>query len=145
MLDYFERKIIRRIYGPVKKRDQWRSRRINMEFLYLFKEPRLSVVIRIASLGWAGRVARMEEVSMPRRLMIVQREGIRKVGEIGLERMKGCAGIKELLGRRGEETSEGAQETVSLVPMTMKMMMMMTMMIGSKKCYYNDGQTSFER
>ena len=45
-----------------------------MELLYLFKEPRLSVVIRIARLGWAGRVARMEEVPVPRRLMIVQRE-----------------------------------------------------------------------
>jgi len=112
MLDDFERKIIRRIYGHVKERDQWECRRINMELLYLFKEPRLSVVIRIARLGWAGRVARMKEVSMPRRLMIVQREGIRKVGEIKFERMKGCAGINELVGRRGEETSEGGQETL---------------------------------
>ena len=64
-----------------------------MELLYLFKEPRLSVVIRISRLGWAGRVARMEEVSMLRRLMIVQHEGIRKVGEIKFERIKGCAGI----------------------------------------------------
>jgi hypothetical protein len=37
------------------------------------------VVIRIARLGWAGHVARMEQVSMTRRLMIVQLEGIRKV------------------------------------------------------------------
>jgi hypothetical protein len=78
MLDDFERKIIRRIYGPVKERDQWRCIRINMELLYLFKEPRLSVVIRIARLGWAGRVARTEKFSMPRRLMIVEREGMRK-------------------------------------------------------------------
>jgi len=52
--------------------------------------------------------------------------------------VKGCAGINELVGGRGEETSEGGQETVSLVPM---MMMMIMMMFGSKKCYYNDGQT----
>lgn len=83
-----------------------------MELLYLFKEPRLSVVIRIARLGWAGRVSRMVEVSMPRRMMIVQREGIRKVGEITFERMKGCAGINELVGRRGEETSKGGQGTL---------------------------------
>jgi hypothetical protein len=45
-----------------------------------FKEPRLSVVIRIASLRWAGHVARMDENSMPRRLMSVKPEGLRKVG-----------------------------------------------------------------
>jgi hypothetical protein len=28
------------------------------------------------------------------------------------ERMKGCAGINELVGRIGEETSEGGQETL---------------------------------
>jgi hypothetical protein len=46
----------------------------------LFKEPRLSVVIRIARLRWAGNVARMHEKCMPRRLMYVQLEGLRKVG-----------------------------------------------------------------
>jgi hypothetical protein len=46
----------------------------------LFKEPRLSVVIRIAKLWWAGHVARMDENCMPRGLMYVQPEGLRKVG-----------------------------------------------------------------
>jgi hypothetical protein len=54
----------------------------------------------------------MEEVCMPRRLIIVQREKIRKVGEMKFERMKGCAGINELVGRRGEETSEGGRESL---------------------------------
>jgi hypothetical protein len=44
-----------------------------------FKEPRLSVVIRIARLRWAGHV-RMHEKCMPRRLMYVQSEGLRNVG-----------------------------------------------------------------
>jgi hypothetical protein len=39
-----------------------------------------SVVIRIARLRWAGDVARMDENCMPRRLMYVQPEGLRKVG-----------------------------------------------------------------
>jgi hypothetical protein len=46
----------------------------------LFKEPRLSVVICIARLGWAGHVARMEGICMPRRLMYMHPEGLRKVG-----------------------------------------------------------------
>jgi hypothetical protein len=74
----FERKILRRIYGPIKDRDQWRCR-LNKELYDLIKEPRLSVVIRIARLRWAGHVARMDENCMPRRLMYVQPEGLRKV------------------------------------------------------------------
>jgi hypothetical protein len=74
IVDVFERKILRRIYGPIKGRDQWRCR-FNKELYDLFKEPRLSVVIRIARLRWAGRVARMVENCMPRRVMYVQPEG----------------------------------------------------------------------
>jgi hypothetical protein len=78
MVDAFERKILRRIYGPIKVRDQWRCR-FNKELYDLFKDPRLSMVIRIARLRWAGHVARMDENRMPRRLMYVQPEGLRKV------------------------------------------------------------------
>jgi hypothetical protein len=78
MVDVFERKILRRIYGPVRDRDKWRCR-FNKELYDLFKEPRLSLVIRIARLRWAGHVARMDENCMPRRLMFVQPEGLRKV------------------------------------------------------------------
>jgi hypothetical protein len=78
-VDVFERKILRRIYNPIKDRDQWRYR-FNKELCDLFKDPRLSVVIRMARLRWAGRVARMDEKSMPRRLMCLQPEGLRKMG-----------------------------------------------------------------
>jgi hypothetical protein len=46
--------MLRRIYGTVKDRDQWRSR-YNKEPYDLFKEPRLSVTIRIArlTLDWS--------------------------------------------------------------------------------------------
>jgi hypothetical protein len=79
MVDVFERKFLRRIYNPIKDRDQWRCR-FNKELCDLFKDPRLSVVIRIARLRWAGHVARMDEKSMPRRLMCLQPEGLRKMG-----------------------------------------------------------------
>jgi hypothetical protein len=49
LVDVFEQKILRRIYGPVKDRDQWRCR-YNKELYDLFNEPRLSVIIRIARL-----------------------------------------------------------------------------------------------
>jgi hypothetical protein len=73
MVDVLERKILHRIYDPIKDRDQC-SCRFNKELYDLFKEPRLSVVIRIARLQWAGHVTRMDENCMPRRLMCVQQE-----------------------------------------------------------------------
>jgi hypothetical protein len=79
MVDVFERKILRRIYGPIKDRDQWKCR-FKKELYDLFTEPRLSVVIRIARLRWAGHVERIDENCMPRRLLYVQPEGLRKVG-----------------------------------------------------------------
>jgi hypothetical protein len=81
MVDVFERKILRRIYNPIKDRDQWRCR-FNKELYDLFKEPRLSVVIIIARLLWAGHITRMDENWIPRRLMYVQPEGLRKVGRL---------------------------------------------------------------
>jgi hypothetical protein len=41
-VDVLERKILRRIYGPVKDRDQWRCR-FNKKLYDLFKEPRPGV------------------------------------------------------------------------------------------------------
>jgi hypothetical protein len=82
MVDVFGWKILRKIYGPVKDRDQWKCR-YNKELYGLFKDPRLSVIIRIARLRWAGHITRMEENSMPRRLMYMQPEGPKKVGRPG--------------------------------------------------------------
>jgi len=70
--------------------DHWR-RRLNGELCSLFKESRLSVVISIAKLRWAGHVARMEEICMPRRLKYVQPKGLRKVGK-PLARWRGEVG-----------------------------------------------------
>jgi hypothetical protein len=75
MVDVFERKILLRIYGPIKDRVQWKCR-FNKELYDLFKEPRLSVIIRIASMRWADDFASMDENFMRRRLMYVQPEGL---------------------------------------------------------------------
>jgi hypothetical protein len=64
----FEIKILRRIYGPVQDKGQWRS---NKELYDLFKEPKLSITIRSARLRWPGHVRRMDEEALPRRIMYV--------------------------------------------------------------------------
>ena len=79
MIDCFERKILRRIYGPVCEQGQWRVR-WNEELKTLFGEMSISEVVRYKRLQWAGHVIRMEEDRMPRRILQAKFEGRRTVG-----------------------------------------------------------------
>jgi hypothetical protein len=78
-LDVFGRKTLRRIYGPVQGKGQWRSR-YNKEMYDLIKEPKLSITIRISRLRRAGHVRRMDEAELPKRIMYVTLTGQRKTG-----------------------------------------------------------------
>jgi hypothetical protein len=137
MVDVFERKSLRRIYGPIKGRDQWRCR-FNKELYDLFKEPRLSVVIRIARLRWVGHVARMDENCMPRRLMYVQPEGLRKVGrqhtrwrdEVGKDARMLRLRSWRVTAMNREEWRKLLKETKT-VRVVVPMMMMMMIIIQS--------------
>ena len=68
MLDCFERKILRRIYGPVKDRVIWRIR-YNGELYKLYDDTALSTLTRLKRLKWAGYVVRMEEGRIPRKVL----------------------------------------------------------------------------
>jgi hypothetical protein len=54
----FERKILRRIFGPVNENGQW-GIRCNHEVYELHKEPDLVTCITIITLHWAGHIQRM--------------------------------------------------------------------------------------
>jgi hypothetical protein len=51
----FERKILRRIYGPLCEGVTWRSR-YNEELYHLYDETDLVTAIRISRLRWAGHI-----------------------------------------------------------------------------------------
>jgi hypothetical protein len=130
-LDVFEKKILHRIYGPVQDKGQWRSR-YNKELYDLFKEPRLSITIRIASLRLAGHVRRIDEEALPRRIMYVTPIGQRKTETKSTLKggsWKGCENVrnKELMvysyeQRRMEVTFKGGQDSYRVVePMMMVM------------------------
>jgi len=53
MVNAFERKILRRIYGSVQENEQWRIR-YNHEIYQLFAEADLITTIRFQRLKWAG-------------------------------------------------------------------------------------------
>jgi len=57
MLNTFERKILRRIYGPTQEGGRWRPR-WNRELYSLYSDPNIVEDIKI---GRAGHIIRMEE------------------------------------------------------------------------------------
>ena len=54
-LGAFERKILRRIYGPICEGAVWRSR-YNEELYHLYDETDLVTTVRITRLRWAGHI-----------------------------------------------------------------------------------------
>jgi hypothetical protein len=66
MLNTFERKILRRIYGPTHERGCWRPR-WNNKLYSLYKEPNIVEDIKIRRLEWAGHIIRMEEERIPKK------------------------------------------------------------------------------
>jgi hypothetical protein len=55
-----ERKVLRKIFGPIRNTDQWR-RRYDEELYQLYAEPEIVKWIRSARLRWAGHIVRMRE------------------------------------------------------------------------------------
>ncbi|PSN34620.1 hypothetical protein C0J52_24196, partial [Blattella germanica] len=65
-LAVFERKILRKVYGPVKENGEWRLR-----------------------LRWAGHIQKMKTSEMLRKIMETKPEGRRKAGRPNLRWMDG--------------------------------------------------------
>jgi len=60
ILSIFERKILRRIYGPVCERWQW-QKRYNREIEELYNESNIVNLIKSSRLRWADHFEQMEE------------------------------------------------------------------------------------
>ena len=74
-LSTFERKILRKIFGPMEGR-----KRFNCEFYDLYKDIDLVRKLKINRLRWAGHVARMVPNNPVKRIFSANSEGKRKVG-----------------------------------------------------------------
>jgi hypothetical protein len=68
MLNTFERKILRRIYGPIQEGGRWRPR-WNNKLYTLYNDLNIVEDIKIKRLGWAGHVIRMEEKSIQKKVL----------------------------------------------------------------------------
>jgi hypothetical protein len=79
MLMTWEKKILRKIYGPTKENGQWRIK-TNAEFITKYKSQDIITVIKIRGLEWLGHVIRMDETRSVKKIFEGKLEGRRDRG-----------------------------------------------------------------
>jgi hypothetical protein len=101
MLNTFERKILRRIYGPTQEGGCWRPR-WNNELYSLYSKPNIVEGIKIRRLEWAGHVIGMED---ERSLKKFLNRNFHTTGPVGRPRTRWADVVQrdalQLLGIRG--------------------------------------------
>ena len=65
----FERKILRRIYGPIQDKGCWHPM-WNGEIYNLYIDLNIVDDIKIRRLGWVGCIVRMEDERIPKRFLM---------------------------------------------------------------------------
>jgi hypothetical protein len=79
LLMTWERKVLRKIYGPTKENGCWRIK-INREIRENFKSPDIISVIKLQRLEWLGHVMRMNETRVARKILDDKPGGKRRRG-----------------------------------------------------------------
>jgi len=67
-LAVFERKILRKIYGPVKENELWRIRR-NDGLEAIIKGENIVRFIKCQRIRWLGHIERMQDTAIPKRML----------------------------------------------------------------------------
>ena len=70
----WERKILKKIYGPTKENGQWRIK-TNLELTAKYKSQDIVTVIKIRRLEWLGHVIRMNETRCVKKIFEGKLEG----------------------------------------------------------------------
>jgi hypothetical protein len=78
-LNKFERKILRKIYGPVEENGIWRKR-YNHELYNLYNDVEISKKAKISTMKSAGHVFRMNDEEPTKKLMLGKPDGTRRRG-----------------------------------------------------------------
>ncbi|KAJ4437313.1 hypothetical protein ANN_17451, partial [Periplaneta americana] len=96
-LKIFERKILRRIYGPTFEEGPWR-RRCNYELYRLLGEPNIINTVKTSRLRWAGHVIRMDPSEPCKKIVITNPGGQRRRGRPHLRWIDGVEEDARKLG-----------------------------------------------
>jgi hypothetical protein len=108
-LDAFERKILRRIYGPIKDGEVWR-RRNNAELYGLYQDVSVVKFIKINRLRWLGHLFRMDDLELPKRVLFSDPVGRRSVGRPKLRWLDDVVADCRALGQRNWKVAAGNRE-----------------------------------
>ena len=79
MLMTWERKILRKIYGPTKKNGQRRIK-TNLELITKYKSQNIVTIVKIQRLEWLGHVIRVNETRSVKKIFEGKLEGRRGKG-----------------------------------------------------------------
>jgi hypothetical protein len=79
----WERKILRKIYGPESEQGVWRIRS-NLQIKNMCKSPDIVREIKVTRLEWLGHVVRMEDSCLTKMIFHAKPEGRRGVGRCRL-------------------------------------------------------------
>jgi hypothetical protein len=79
-LNTFERKILKKISGPIQEKGEWRPR-YNEELYQLYTSSDIVSTIKSGRLRWAGHIKIMSSNDMPLSIMESKPEGRRSVGQ----------------------------------------------------------------
>ena len=80
-LAIFERKILRKIYGPVKENELWRIRR-NDELEAIIKGENVVRFIKCQRIRWLGHIERMQDTAIPKKMLYGKLYAIRRRGRL---------------------------------------------------------------
>jgi hypothetical protein len=70
----FEKKILRKIYGPVKENELWRIRR-NDELEDINKGENIVRFIKSQQIRWLGQLERIQDTAIPKKMYATRRRG----------------------------------------------------------------------
>jgi hypothetical protein len=74
----WERKILRKIYGPKCEQGLWRIR-TNLELQNVYRSPDFVTEIKVRRLEWLGHIIRMDGVCMAKKVFVSKPEGRRDI------------------------------------------------------------------
>ena len=97
VLGAFERKILRKIYGPINEGGVWRKRS-RKELYNLLQDMTIIQKIKIRRLKWAGHVVRMNHSNPVKCLLLYNPKGKRRLGR---PRLRWEEDVKEDAKRAG--------------------------------------------
>jgi hypothetical protein len=100
LLIIWERKLLRKIYGPTKENGQWKIK-TKAELITKYKSQNIITVIKIRILEWLGHVIRMDETRSVKKIFEGKLEGRRGRRQPRLRWINGVEDDLRKLGVKG--------------------------------------------